>query len=212
MLDRVLIKLLQGEFICETTDPEGFRWLSRGDSIDEVNSFLSRVNRTLSITDNSQAFFASWKKIGQEERVEVKRTFTQIKQVIRPLMHFISLCMETQKRDVIPAPGDTIEYSIFMKTISDSQHLSEMLREFSVISKDFSVTESSIRSMLDKVIQQMEKQGYLVLVSKENSIYRFTGKLDYFYQTNEFLIENEGIDVRMVDEDIKDDNETKSLF
>lgn len=100
-----------------------------------------------------------------------------------------------------------------MKRISDSPHLSEMLREFGALSKDFSVTEASVRSMLDKVIQQMEKHGYLILVSKENSIYRFTGKLDYFYQTNEFLIENEGIDTKMSEEDQPEgDPEKRDLF
>lgn len=102
MFDRLVTNLLQGGFVCETTDPEGFRWLQREDSFREVDAFLSRINRGLTTTINGQAFYARWRKIGQDERSEVKKVFAHVKQVIRPLMHFISLCMEVQKKDAIP--------------------------------------------------------------------------------------------------------------
>lgn len=45
--------------------------------------------------------------------------------------------------------------------------------------------------MLERLIQQMEKQGYLVVFNKDQEARRFTGKLDYYYQLADFLMENE---------------------
>jgi hypothetical protein len=68
-----------------------------------------------------------------------------------------------------------------------------VLREFGMMGKEFTVTDASAKGMLDKVFLQMERWGYLVLINREQESYRFTGKLDYYFQIIDFLIENEGI-------------------
>lgn len=193
MLSTVGIRLLEGAFICESTAPEAFRWLRTEHANVEVSSFLEKVGRRLTTTPNGQAYYAAWKHIGQGERTEVKRVFAGIKQVIRPVIHFIAMCMEVEKRDSAPAAGDRLEYSVMLKTVTENSHLIEMLREFGIMSKDFTVTDASAKGMLDKVIQQMERWGYLVLINREQGSYRFTGKLDYYYQVIDFLMENEQI-------------------
>lgn len=195
MFEQVAIKLLQGAFVCEFTAPEAFRWLSEDERQADVAAYLDRLGRTLSKTQNGQAYYASWKSIGTDERGEVKRAFSSIKQTLRPVIHFITLCMDAEKKDSAPSPGDRFEYATMLKTVSDNPHLAEMLREFVTISKDFTVVDSSLKGMLDKVIQQLERWGYLVLVNKEHASYRWTGKLEYYLEIVDFLIEHEEIAV-----------------
>lgn len=193
MFEQVATKLLEGAFICESTTPEAFRWLSTEVAQQEIAEYLGKLGRRLSRTPNNQAYYATWKRITQGERSEVKRVFTAIKQSVRPVIHFITLCMEAERKDVTPAAGDRLEYAAILKTITTSSHLSEMLREFGTMGKEFTVSDASTKSMLDKVVQQMERWGYLVNISREHETYRFTGKLDYYYQVVDFLMENEQI-------------------
>lgn len=193
MFEQVVTRLFEGAFVCESTAPEAFRWLSTEAGQQEVTEYLEKLGRRLSRTPNGQAYYATWKRITQGERAEVKRVFTNIKQSLRPVIHFITLCMEAERKDVTPAAGDRLEYASLLKTITTNSHLSEMLREFATMSKEFAVNDASTKSMLDKVIQQMERSGYLINISREHETYRFTGKLDYYYQVVDFLLENEQI-------------------
>lgn len=193
MFEQVATKLLEGAFLCESTAPEAFRWLNTEAAQQEVAEYLGKLGRRLSRTPNDQAYYATWKRITQGERSEVKKVFTNIKQSVRPVIHFITLCMEAVRKDITPSAGDRLEYANLLKTITTSSHLNEMLREFATMGKEFAVNDASTKSMLDKVIQQMERGGYLINISREHETYRFTGKLDYYYQVVDFLMENEQI-------------------
>lgn len=201
MLDQVATRLLEGAFICESTAPEAYRWLNSESGQTDVSALLDLLGRRLTSTPNEQAFYAAWKRIGQNERTEVKRTFTGIKQTIRPVIHFIMLCMDAEKKDSSPTVGDRLEYPTLLKTVAGSLHLTELLHEFGTMGKDFTVSDATVKGMLDKVIQQMERWGYLILINKEQSSYRFTGKLDYYYQVVDFLMENEEIEESVDQED-----------
>lgn len=193
MFEQVALRLLEGAFICESSSPEAFRWLSTEDAQEAIAAYLDKIGRRLAKTPNDQAYYVTWKRIGQNERIEVKRIFASIKQTLRPLIHFITLCMEVEKKDSSPVPGDRLEYTMLLKAVTENAHIFEVLREFGIMGKEFTVTEASAKGMLDKVIQQMERWEYLVLINREQESYRFTGKLDYYFQVVDFLMENEGI-------------------
>ncbi len=193
MFDQVATHLLEGKFICESTTPEAFRWLKSDEAKQEISTYLGKIGRCLSKSPNDQAYYATWAHVGSNERAEVKRVFAGIKQTIRPLIHFITLSMEVEKKDSSPVSGDRLEYAMLLKAVTENAHLFEVLREFGTMGKEFTVTDASAKGMLDKVIKQMEQWGYLILINREQESYRFTGKLDYYYQVMEFLMENEGI-------------------
>lgn len=132
-----------------------------------------------------------------------------IKQTIRPVIQFIELCMDSLKTDLAPSPGDRIDYPAILKSVTENPHFQEKLREFATLGKEFAVNEASTNTMLGKVFQQLEKTGYIVFAYPEQEAWRFTGKLDYYYQLIAFLMENEGIQ----QQDVKDDDpETGRLF
>lgn len=193
MFERTAIRLLEGGFVCESTMPECFRWLRLQEAQDEMSEFLGKIGRRLAVTPRGMAFYAVWKTIGNDERAEVRRVFASVKQSIRPMVHFLTLCMDAGSKNASPAPGDTVEYPALLKAITDNAHLLEVLRGFGLMGKDFAVTDSSAKGMLDKVVAQMEKAGYLAIFNEEQMTYRFTGKLDYFHQVVDFLLDHEGV-------------------
>lgn len=209
MFDQVLTKLLEGEFICEATAPSLFRALADEAFRADVDAFLEKIKRRLTMTPSRQAYYASWIRVGKEQRAEAKRVMVSVKQMIRPVIQFIELCMDSQKTDVVPSPGDRIDYPAILKSVAENPHLQEKLREFATLGKEFSANEASTNAMLGKVFQQLEKAGYIVFAYPEQEAWRYTGKLDYYYQVITFLMENEGIQ----QQDTKDeDPESGRLF
>lgn len=209
MFDQVVPKLLQGEFICEASAPALFRALADESFQAEVDAYLGKIKRRLTTTPNGQAYYASWAKVGKEQRTEAKQVMVSIKQSIRPVIQFIELCMDSLKTDIAPSPGDRIDYPAILKAVTENPHLQEKLREFALHGKEYAVSDSSTNAVLGKVFQQLGKAGYIIFAYPEQEAWRFTGKLDYYYQVITFLMENEGIP----QQDEKDDEpETGRLF
>jgi len=198
MFEKATLRLLEGHFICEASVPSLFRWLKTPENHEDVDGYLHRIGRQLAETPNGHAYYATWARVGEEERAEAKRVMTTIKQTIRPVIQFLTLCMDATGTDMGPSPGDRVDYSALLKAVTENPHLLEKLREFAAFGKEYTVGDASPKGMLDKVIQQMEKAGYLVLLNREQEAYRFTGKLDYYYQLLDFLIENEA-DIKIDD-------------
>jgi len=209
--EQAATRLLEGEFVCESTAPEIFRWLSTEDAQAEVGGYLAKIGRRLTKTPNGQAFYSTWKRVGPGERIEVKRTFSAIKQTIRPVIQFITLCMVAAKTDCVPVPGDRLEYALLLKAVTENRHLFETLRDFANMGKEFSATDASTNGMLSRVMQQMERWKYLVLINREQESYRFTGKLDFYYQVLDFLMENEGESIDPSSQEQDDNPEQRKL-
>ncbi len=192
MFKQVATRLLEGQFVCDSSAPAAFRYLQEESAQLEVDSYLRKIGRKLTTTPNGQAYYATWLELGNDERAEAKRVMVSIKQTIRPLINFMTLCMDAAGSDTPPSAGDRLDYPALLKTVAESPNLLEKLREFATMGKEFAVTgDSSSKGMLEKVFNQMLKTGYIAVYNKEQESFRFTGKIDYFFQILEFLEENE---------------------
>lgn len=189
MFEKVALRLLAGEFLCEVAAPDSFRWLAEEENSRDMNEYLGRIGRKLSATTNQRAYFAAWATVGTGERADIKRTFTAIKQELGPAIQFIAFCMDVEHRDVAVTAGDVLDYATLLKAIADSAHLGEQLRLIAGLRAEFvSSTDGTHRGMLDRILKQLEKWGYLLSSNAHGSIsYRFTGKVDYLYEVIEFL-------------------------
>ena len=71
----VLSALLQGEFICQVTNEEAWRFLKSRDNAQQLEPHLNLLNRTLSTTADGDVFFASYLTIGEAERKVLTQQF-----------------------------------------------------------------------------------------------------------------------------------------
>lgn len=191
MFEPTVLALLQGAFICDQTNANAYQWLRDGNNQKSVDDFLLKIGRKLVATNNGNAFYAAWLTVGQNERTEIKNIFANIKHTIAPVVNFLEMCMKYTKEDTAPTSGERVNYSDLLVAVSDNANALEMLHSFTNMGKEFVSLDASPKGMLDKVIQQMIKWGYLVENSKKMNTYIFTGKLDYFYEILTFLNENE---------------------
>lgn len=187
MFENAVLALLKGEFVCDQTNSTVFEWLKESHNQKSVDAYLQKIGRRLAKTKNENAFYTAWVVVGTNERTEVRNLFVHVKHTIAPVVSFLEMCMKHSRQDTAPVPGERVNYSSLLVAVSDNVSVQEMLRSFTNMGKEFGSQDASPKGMLDRVILQMIKWGYLIENSKKQNTYVFTGKLDYFYEVLNFL-------------------------
>lgn len=200
MFDSALRLLLSGAFVCETTAESEYRFLQDETNRRQADDYLRKIGRRLAATGSGHAFFMAYAEVGSGERTEVRRLFGEIKHDLRPVVNFLRFIMQTLRQEETPTPGERIDFPAIFKAVSSSAQLTNELRGFATLGKDFTATEASVRSMLDKVFLQLTRGGYLMLIDREREVYAFTGKIAYLFEVIEFLLANEQIAEEATDE------------
>lgn len=193
MFEPTLHLLLAGRFVCESSAPESYRYLQSDAAHEEVDAYLRRIGRRLARTAGGYAYYVAYLDVSQTERTEIRRLFSEIKHDLRPVVNFLQLVMQALRSEEAPTPGERIDYPSMLKAVTGNAQLADELRNFAALGKDYTAGDASVRSMLDKVFQQMVKGGYLLLLDREREVYAFTGKLDYLMEAIDFLMESEQI-------------------
>lgn len=199
MFDALLKRLLQGEFICEISDESGFRFLRHAENAQQVDEFLIKLQYRLSKTQNGLAYYAAYRQIDAGARRDIQRIFQQFRVELLPVVEWLEMMMACLQRDTALSPGDTLSFGALLQVIESNQALADRLKTFGRF-KDFVCTDDAVKSRLEKLLKTLDQWGYLHLSNRDTLIYQVTGKLDYFYQTLQFIKEHEQLPIAQ-DED-----------
>jgi hypothetical protein len=209
MFEATVIKLLEGAFICRVASPDFFSFLDDESTRRQVDGYLAQIGRRLAATAHGEAYYAAHRTVGPGERAEIRSLFKEVKHELRPVLGFLNLIMQAQRADQTLGTGDVIDFPKTLLHISENPHLGEMLRGFAALGKEFASSNASLRTLLDRLLQQMVKMGYLI-PDRQCDRFEVSGKIDYFYEVVDFLAENEQA-IREAQEQ-ETDGETGRLF
>lgn len=207
MFESLVKSLLQGGFICEISDEAGFQYLQNQENFFQIEDYLQRLNYRLATTQNKLAYYAAYIEIDTSARQDVRKVFQQFRLELHPVVEWLDMMMACLKQDTALSPGDTLALSSLLLVMENNQALADRLQAFAKF-KDFTSSEDSIKGRLEKLLSTLHKWGYLQLANRDTLIYQVTGKLDYFYQSLQFIQEHEEIPVEEEDEEV----EQGSLF
>ena len=200
MFDKLLKRLLQGEFICEVSDNAGFRYLQDPENAVQVDDFLTRLDYRLSRTQNQLAFYAAYRTIDSNARSDIRKVFQQFRIELQPIVEWLDMLMSCLNQDTALSPGDTLSFSSLLQVIEQNQALADRLQRFATF-KDFTSGDDSVKGRLEKLLNTLQKWNYLSLANRDTLIYQVTGKLDYFYQALQFIQEQEQIPIEQGETD-----------
>jgi hypothetical protein len=211
MFEATVVALLKGAFICRTAYPDLFSYLEDGTVRDQVDTYLSQIGRRLAATPHEEAYYAAYRTVGPDERQEIRTLFKEVKYELRPVLNFLNLVMQAQRADRTLGTGDVIDFPQTLMRVSENPHLVEMLRGFPAMGKEFA-SSGKERPLLERLLQQMVKSGYLVPDRQGRDRFEVTGKIDYFYEVADFLAENEQAIREAQDQESEGEGETGRLF
>jgi len=182
---RVATALIQGGFICQITDYEGHQFLTNSVNQGDVDQYLRRIDLRLTTTRDDGAFFAAHADIDVEGKKDAKKRFTEVKNVLRPMVSFLELVMRITGDDESVAAGQVLNLNQMMARISENPSLYLQLRQTTI---DINTKDGSDRERLNKIVKRFQTEGYLLLVNPESEIYMFTGRIEWLMEAIEYLM------------------------
>lgn len=184
--------LLKGEFICRTTNEEGWRALKNNSTRERVETYLNQINRTLASAAEGDVFFCGYQQLGDNERKVISLQFKDICQGLIPLVEWLVLVQEASGQDAPLSEGAPVRLTELQSRIEDTPAFREQLTKLSQY-RLFGSTSTNSDAQIKLVFKRLVELGYLVRPNVEKQIYIATGKLDYLYEVIRFIDETEGL-------------------
>ena len=184
--------LLKGEFICRTTNEEGWRALKNSSTRERVEGYLNQINRTVASAAEGDVFFCGYLQLGDSERKVISSQFKDICQALIPLVEWLVLVQEASGQDAPLSEGAPVRLTELQSRIEDTPAFREQLAKLSQY-RLFGSTSTNSDAQIKLVFKRLVELGYLVRPNVEKQIYIATGKLDYLYEVIRFIDETEGL-------------------
>ncbi|MGL5392596.1 MAG: hypothetical protein ACRDA8_14695 [Shewanella sp.] len=185
-------QLLKGEFICRTTNEDGWRALKTSSTRERVEAYLNQINRTVASAAEGDVFFCGYLQLGDNERKVISLQFKDICQSLIPLVEWLVLVQEASGQDAPLSEGAPVRLIELQSRIEDTPAFREQLTKLSQY-RLFGSTSSNSDAQIKLVFKRLVELGYLVRPNAEKQIYIATGKLDYLYEVIRFIDETEGL-------------------
>lgn len=191
MFEDIVTRLIGGHFICQVSDPAGYQFITNQELVngrtraEDIDLFLSRIGMKLSVTQSGAAYYVSYRDIEDKGRKSAKALFSDLKNNLRLLVEFFKLIMDATGNDYAVMPGQKIDLNKLSAIVSQNQSLVEALRKVALQCKG--VGGDTDRSRLDRIVKKLKQDGYLSEINKEQDLYQFTGKIEYFNDAMMFL-------------------------
>ncbi|MCS6118170.1 hypothetical protein G3444_04465 [Shewanella baltica] len=184
--------LLKGEFICRTTNEEGWRALKNSSTRERVEGYLNQINRTVASAAEGDVFFCGYLQLGDSERKVISSQFKDICQALIPLVEWLVLVQEASGQDAPLSEGAPVRLTELQSRIEDTPAFREQLAKLSQY-RLFGSASTNSDAQIKLVFKRLVELGYLVRPNAEKQIYIATGKLDYLYEVIRFIDETEGL-------------------
>ena len=184
--------LLKGEFICRTTNEDGWRALKNNSTRERVEAYLNQINRTVASAAEGDVFFCGYLQLGESERKVISSQFKDISQALIPMVEWVVLVQEASGQDAPLSEGAPVRLTELQSRIEDTPAFREQLAKLSQY-RLFGSTSTNSDAQIKLVFKRLVELGYLVRPNVEKQIYIATGKLDYLYEVIRFIDETEGL-------------------
>ena len=194
---KVIERLLQGAFICRTSDEEGWRFLKNPANREQVDDYLATLNRKVAVVggqSEGEVFFCAYRQLGEDERKVLGQQFRDVCAALTPLIEWLVLVQEAGAQDAPLTEGSALRLNELQSIVEDTPAFREQLARISHY-RLFGSTSASVDGQIKQVFKRLCELGYLLRPNPDKQIYLGTGKLDHLYEVIRFIDESESLDL-----------------
>ncbi len=190
MKARVRLHLLDGKYLCEFRYPDEYSLLASDESErTAVDLWLADINMRLARLGEDGAFFMAPRLISPPELVRIRDDFTKFRDVYGPLVQMLDMIRNAQDNFSLQA-GDYIQLAELEQSVNGSATLESQLHSFEISGTS---KRHSNNELLKRMLENLSKDGYLILSNPERMVYRATGKLQQLAIALEYMAERAGL-------------------
>lgn len=181
-------RLLRGEIIDIWLDKSLYSDLCQPDNLQEINHFLSRLNRNCVRSNDGNGFYCAYLDIESPEiRKIIQRQFNDFVLRIEPIVQWVRLCRTLTNGSKPIEYGDIISKGQLLTSVEQSHLGSEQLKKLAQkVAKQSTSTNAS--DQLQYVLNYLQDEKYLILAGHDaGTTYRATAKWSLFYEQLEYI-------------------------
>jgi len=187
--------LLNGDVLCEVTQPELYRYLLEEENLNSIQKFLHQISKKIITTRDKTGFFCAYKDLSNpKHRAAVKREFEVVQASFEGLILWLRLVRRTDPDSRPIEAGYRLMESELLAAIEDSASLNSQLDEISHrLRRDQKSIES--KAKLRGVLKYLTDNGFLISVGGSGAVYIATAKWSLVYDQLDFICQFEGVDL-----------------
>lgn len=198
MNKNILTMLLEGKFICPVTCNFEYEELQDQTIQQKINEWLEPIGMYLARVGEAGAFYMAPAILSEKDVSRVRNEFVRFRDVFGTIIRMLDLIRRTDPQRYSLSVGEFVALHDLEKAVSEDSTLQEnftaMLPAIYGASARFGKDQRERnRDNLRKLLEHLEKEGYMVLANKDTGTFRFTGKIDYLYEVLDFLKYNQVI-------------------
>lgn len=188
----VLEQLLSGQFICEVSDEEAWRYLQGESNAQKIEAQLNLLNRTLATAAEGEVFYAAYQDLADKERKVLTSQFQDIANNLLPLVEWLLLVQEAAGSDMPVSRGLPIRLNELQTVIEDTPAFAEQIEKISRY-RLFGSTSTTLDGQIKQVFKRLVDLGYLLKPNPEKQLFIATGKIDYLFEVLRFIDDAENL-------------------
>ena len=203
-------RLIQGAFICPTTDNVGFESLKNDEVARlDVAEWLESAGFQLNETAMGGAFFAGGRHINPAEHgISIRSQFKEAYEANAFVTLFLNLLRSARDASIEFKSGELLRSDEIYPSLSSSEsHLARLNLLWNKLvkkNKDVSYHDKLIAAM-----DHLEDQGYLMSSDRKLGTYRICGKIEHLFDMIEYAVEHAPKNEE--EQDITDETDTSDL-
>lgn len=190
----LLEQLLQGAFVCEVSDSEGFRHLSDEQTRAAFDDYLRPLNRRLASNPEGSVWFLAWRELTQPLREQLSQQFKETLDSLMPMLKLLQLAQETLGHENVLRVNDILNRHQMAERIENNPSLREQLNAL-VQTRFFQSQSEDVLGQLKQVFERLRSHGYVHQPHKDRHHYIVTGKIDYLIDLTRFIRDEEHIHI-----------------
>ncbi|MEJ8837759.1 hypothetical protein [Ramlibacter sp. AN1133] len=182
------LKLLTaGEFVCPVRFPDEFEALDAPEGRERAERWLGEIGYRLCQLEDGGAFFMAFNSLDHDQKAQVREQFRNLRDLLQPAVRFLETVRQAQGRGEQLQPGQEVVQSALMEAVRGSTSLDRRLQQMRDVHG--SRTTESSADRLARILELLEKEGFLHLANPSHMVYLVTGKVRWLYQTLALMAE-----------------------
>ena len=191
MKAKTLLNLVAGEYICPIAYKDEYEYLMSDGNQDFVDGWLSAINMKLARLGEGGAFFMAPRQLAPSDANKIRDDFARYRDVYGPANRMLQI-IRAGKDEFTLGVGEYIQLAELNQAVNESATLEAQLRSLQNVIRDGSARFKN-RELLKKLLEHLQKDGYLIVVNENTEMYRTTGKVTQLTNVLTFLAENTDI-------------------
>lgn len=195
----VLKLLLAGEYICPIRYLNEYELLEDPQEQEETPSWLLAVNMRLARLGDEGAFFMAPDVIGASDVTRIRTELKEFRDNYGPAVLLLDFIRQSDVGGKLLVPGEYVVLHELERAVSQSSVLETQLKGLVNVITSAAMRNSNHEN-LRRLLDHLQRDGYVILANKENSAYQVTGKIDQLYAVLQFLDESKVVPDQEIDD------------